>query len=261
VDFVVKAYIDVRQAQNSRWNNADEGLSTAFRKGLVVIQIAIDGTAGAGKSTIAKILADRLGYIYIDTGAMYRAITYAAIQQGLSLEDGESLSRLANITKLELVRCRSGSQQVIMNNQDVSEEIRSPLISQQVSLVASHHGVREALVHKQQEMANSLDVVMDGRDIGTVVLPNADVKLYLTASLEERARRRYQELQEKGYAGTAEEIMIDMEKRDHLDQNRAVSPLCASPDAVFMDTTDCSLEKVLTQIVTLINEQRKGSER
>lgn len=226
---------------------------------MVHIQIAIDGPAGAGKSTIAKILADKLGYIYIDTGAMYRAITYAAIQQGLSLEDEDGLTRLATNTKLELVRSKSGSQQVIMNNQDISEDIRSPLISQLVSLVASHPGVREALVKKQQQMANSLDVVMDGRDIGTVVLPGAEVKLYLTASLAERARRRYQELQDKGYAGSFEEIRVDMDNRDHLDQNRAVSPLCAAPDAIFLDTTDSTLEKVIMQIVALIKDKRKGS--
>lgn len=228
-------------------------------KGLVHIQIAIDGPAGAGKSTIAKILADRLGYIYIDTGAMYRAITYAAIQQGLSLEDGESLTRLATSTQLALVRGEAGSQQVIMNNQDVSEEIRAPLISQKVSLVASHQGVREALVQKQQQMANSLDVVMDGRDIGMVVLPNAELKLYLTASLAERARRRYQELHDKGYAGTFEEIRFDMEKRDFLDQNRTVSPLCLAPDAICVDTTGSPLEIVISQIIALVQDKRKGS--
>jgi len=225
---------------------------------MVVIQIAIDGPAGAGKSTIAKLLADKLDFIYIDTGAMYRAIALAALEQGLALEDGESLALLAAQTKLELTRGPSGGQQVFLNGRNVSEEIRSPLISQKVSLVASHQGVREALVEKQQEMAAQKDVVMDGRDIGTVVLPGAEVKIFLTASLDERARRRYEELKEKGYVGTLSEIKTDVEKRDELDRNRIVSPLRVAPDAVYLDTTDYSLEQVSQQIYALIIDKKRG---
>lgn len=226
-------------------------------KGLVHIQIAIDGPAGAGKSTIARILADRLGFIYIDTGAMYRAVTYAAIRQGLSLAEEEKLARLAADTKIELVRNPAGVQQVIMNGQDVSKEIRCPLVSQKVSSVACQKKVREALVRKQKEMAGSRDVVMDGRDIGTVVLQEAEVKIFLTASLEERARRRHRELREKGYRGTYEEIRSDMEKRDHIDQNRAVSPLYPAPDAVCLDTTAVTPDQVVDRIIAIM-ENRKG---
>jgi len=225
---------------------------------LVHIQIAIDGPAGAGKSTIARILAEKLGFIYIDTGAMYRAITYAALQNHIPLDDSAGLKELAARTRIDLVRSGAGAQLVLLDGRDVSEEIRSPLVSQKVSLVASHPGVREALVRKQQQMAECQDVVMDGRDIGTVVLPNADVKIYLTASLAERARRRYEEMRAKGYAGTYDQVKADVEARDDLDQNRAVSPLRAAPDAVCLDTTDSTPEEIVQRILQLIREKKRG---
>lgn len=224
---------------------------------MVHIKIAIDGPAGAGKSTVAKILAEKLGYIYIDTGAMYRAVTYGALQAGISLSDEEKLAELAQESKIELVRQNTGPQQVLLNGRVITEEIRSPLINQKVSLVASLPHVREVLVQKQREMADNHDVVMDGRDIGTVVLPSAEVKIFLTATLAERARRRYQEMQVKGYSDTLEEVMADVENRDQLDSSRETSPLYAAADAYTIDTTDKPLEDIVESIIELIKCRAK----
>ena len=169
------------------------------------IQIAIDGPAGAGKSTVAKKLADMLGFVYIDTGAMYRAITYKALCQGISLDDAEALTNTAEDTDIQFVRTEEGRQLIFCDGREVTEEIRSPVVSENVSRLAQFSSVREVLVRKQQELANNQDVVMDGRDIGTVVLPRAECKIYLTASLEERTARRYRELQIKGYSENYEQ--------------------------------------------------------
>lgn len=218
-----------------------------------LIQIAIDGPAGAGKSTIAKILADRLGYIYIDTGAMYRAITLAAVKKGISCEDAQALELLAAKTRIELVRDQSLGQRVFCDGDDVTEEVRDPIINQRVSQVAHHEGVRRELVKKQQELAHSRHVVMDGRDIGTVVLPEADLKIFLTASPQERARRRYLELLEKGYSGSLEEIRANLEERDFQDTNRAVGPLRPAPGAVLIDTTYTTQERVVQKILQMVS--------
>lgn len=221
-----------------------------------IIQIAIDGPAGAGKSTIAKILADKLGYIYIDTGAMYRAITLAAIKKGISCEDAQALEGLAAAASIELVRTSDDNQRVLCDGVDVTEEVRDPLISQKVSQVAQHEGVRRELVKKQQQLAFSRHVVMDGRDIGTVVLPQAQVKIYLTASPLERAKRRYLELLEKGYAGSMEEIRADIEQRDLKDKSRVVGPLRPAAGAVFIDTTQTTQEQVVEKILSIVTRVR-----
>ena len=221
------------------------------------IQIAIDGPAGAGKSTIAKILAERLGYIYIDTGAMYRAITYLALQRGLCCEDGKALTELAAQAELGLVRREDGDQLVLCNGVDITEEIRSAPVNQKVSMVSTHQGVRAELVRKQQELARCKNVVMDGRDIGTVVLPGAEYKFYLTAELEERTRRRYRETLQKGLKESYGSIRLDLESRDHLDQRRSVGPLRPAVDAIVIDTTHFTIDEVVDKILNIIKEGRK----
>ncbi|MFY9174506.1 MAG: (d)CMP kinase [Peptococcia bacterium] len=227
---------------------------------MISIQIAIDGPAGAGKSTIAKILADRLGYLYIDTGAMYRAVTLAAFRQGVPLFDEESLANLAQESRIELSRSEDGNQQVFLNGDLVSEEIRQPLINQNVSLVAKLPKVRTALVHKQREMAENHNVVMDGRDVGTVVLPSADLKIFLTATLDERAKRRYKELLTKGFSESLEDVKAEMQERDKTDSTRNTSPLSVADDAITVDTTDKTLEEVVEIIVELLGSKVKESE-
>lgn len=228
-------------------------------KGLSPIQIAIDGPAGAGKSTVARLLADKLGYLYIDTGAMYRSVTYLAVQKGISCSDTEKLTELAAAANIKFARNFAGEQLVICDGRDITEEIRTPEISSKVSLTAKHEGVRRELVRKQQNMAKCHDVVMDGRDIGTVVLPSAELKVFLTASLEERAKRRFLELKEQGFSGGIESIAAEVAKRDEMDIKRAISPLRPAEDAVIVDTTSSSLEQVVNKIMQLIeNTQGEG---
>ena len=225
-------------------------------KGMRLIQIAIDGPAGAGKSTIAKILAEKLGFLYIDTGAMYRAITYVALKNRVSCKDEQELSRIAGEIEIDFIINDTGKQLVICNGLNVSEHIRNPQINKKVSLVSLHPAVRRILVKKQQALAEKRDVVMDGRDIGTVVLPKAECKIFLTASLEERARRRYLELIEKGYTQEYETIRAEMERRDKLDGEREVGPLRMAHDAAVIDTTRLSLQDVVN-VILKIYEQKK----
>jgi cytidylate kinase len=201
-------------------------------------------------------LADRLGYIYIDTGAMYRAVTYVALQQQIAIDEEEKLARIAAEITFKFIPSGTGRQLVFCNAIDITEEIRDPLVSQKVSTVSSHREVRRTLVKKQQELAENNNVVMDGRDIGTVVLPKAEYKIFLTASLEERAQRRYKELLEKGYTATYDNIRDEMAKRDELDSSRAVDPLRPAPDAVIIDTTGISLEEVIQRIIKIYSEKR-----
>lgn len=215
-----------------------------------MISIAIDGPAGAGKSTIAKLLATKLGATYIDTGAMYRALTYQAIKNNIPLENEEKLAELLLHSKIDL-QPEQNQQLVFINGIDVSEEIRSPNISQQVSKVARHAKVREQMVELQRAFALKGSVVMDGRDIGTTVLPSADVKIFLTASIEERARRRHQELLHKGYHPNLDEIIHDIKERDRLDSERAVSPLVKADDAILIDATSLTIDELVDQIYNL----------
>lgn len=209
--------------------------------------IAIDGPAGAGKSTLAKLLAKRLGIYHLDTGAMYRAIALKALQTNTPLDDAVALVRLAAETNLFWEGDR-----LLMDGRDVSEMIRDPKVSGTVSLVARVPGVRTRLVEIQRRIAGEGGIVMDGRDIGTVVLPNADYKFFLTASLEERARRRHAELATKNLSQSMEEVKATMEWRDQVDSQREVAPLTAAKDAILLDTTGLSIEEVLEKMLAVI---------
>jgi len=222
------------------------------------IQITIDGPAGAGKSTIAKMIADKLGCLYIDTGAMYRAITYTALQQKISLDDEETLVQLSASASIEMVPQLDGGQKVYCNKLDVTKAIRDPLISKNVSKVAICPRVRQELVKKQRKIAQDCDVVMDGRDAGTVVLPMARCKIFLTASLAERARRRYLELKERGHHEDLEVVKEDLARRDYIDENRAISPLKPAQDAVTVDTTCLNPAEVVQEILRIYQEKKEA---
>lgn len=217
------------------------------------LSIAIDGPAGAGKSTIARQLAHLLNYTYIDTGAMYRAVTLKAIRLGIDLQDENALTQVAKnieiILKPYLTEDGDYLNRVIMDGVDVTEEIRTPLISQKVSLTAKVSGVRQEMVNLQRAMAKLGGTVMDGRDIGTVVLPNAGLKVFLTASIEERASRRYKELVAKGYEIDLAALREEISLRDKIDSERDISPLQKAPDAIVLDTTNLSIEEVTEKII------------
>lgn len=208
------------------------------------IQIAIDGPAGSGKSTVAKEIAERLEILYLDTGAMYRAVTHMVLSQDQSVRDSEVLKRVVDQMKLELT-----PNHVYVNGHDVSEAIRTPNVSQNVSFVAMDAYVREKMVELQQKIAGDQSVVMDGRDIATHVLPNADFKFFLVASSEERAKRRQSELSKKGYDIPIETLIDEIDKRDRLDSEREVSPLRQADDAIRVDTTEMTIEEVISFIL------------
>ena len=212
--------------------------------------IAIDGPAGAGKSTIAKSLAEALNYLYIDTGAMYRAVAYQALQQEAPLDNAEQLGQIAAQAQLDM-RVENGENRIFLNGNDITKEIRLPHISAISSTVSAVPQVREQLVPKQRELAERGRAVLDGRDIGTVVLPQADCKIYLTASLDERAERRYKELLGRGLPADLAEVRQDIEQRDYQDTHRETSPLRQAEDAKYLDTTGLSIEQVLQQVLQL----------
>lgn len=216
------------------------------------LQIAIDGPAGAGKSTVAKLLAKQLNLFYVDTGAMYRAVAYKALKNKIQLEDEHSVSQIAKTTKVVLDHSEEGT--VWCDGENVTQAIRSPEISRAVSTVAAYVGVRERLVELQRNEAERGGVVMDGRDIGTHVLPEASLKIFLTATLQERANRRWMELVQAGKNVLFEEVAQDMQKRDRQDTEREVSPLEPAQDAVILDTTGLSVEEMVAKIVALTLE-------
>lgn len=217
---------------------------------MTALQIAIDGPAGAGKSTVAKRVAAELGYLYIDTGAMYRAVALAALRRGIAVDDAAGLSRLAESIKIEL---KSGPERdlVYLDGEDVSEAIREPQVGNAASPVSAVPGVRLALVAQQQRLGAQGRVVMDGRDIGTKVLPAADCKIFLTASLAERARRRTLELAQKGQQVEEAAVRADIAARDQRDSSRAHSPLAQAADAVLVDSSELSIDQVVAHILTL----------
>ncbi|MGX7243311.1 (d)CMP kinase [Enterococcus quebecensis] len=215
------------------------------------ISIAIDGPASSGKSTVAKILAKQLNYIYCDTGAMYRALTYLAIKKNIDFEDENGLVELCLNHKISFKQTEK-EQLVFIDNTEVTEDIRQPDVTNSVSIVAKHREVREKMVGLQQMIGHAGGVVMDGRDIGTAVLPNAEVKIFLVASVEERAERRFKENQEKGITTDFDTLKKEIEHRDYLDSTREVSPLKQAEDAVKIDTTGMNIEEVVTAIKHVI---------
>ncbi|WP_026573308.1 (d)CMP kinase [Bacillus sp. UNC438CL73TsuS30] len=218
------------------------------------ISIAIDGPAAAGKSTVAKIAAEKLSYIYIDTGAMYRALTYKAIQKKLNFEDEEALYDTLLTTEIVLAPSENG-QLVYLDQSDVTTAIRSAEVTNSVSIVAKQQKIREEMVKRQQALASNGGVVMDGRDIGTHVLPHAEVKVFLLASVDERAERRHAENLEKGFPSDLEKLKQEIARRDKIDSEREIAPLKKADDAVEIDTTSMTIPEVVEKIMELVLER------
>ncbi len=217
--------------------------------------IAIDGPAGAGKSTIAKRVAKELSFIYVDTGAMYRAVALYLIKNGISPEDEAGLLRACGQIHIS-IEYENGEQQVILNGENVTGQLRNEEVGNMASAAAAKPCVRETLLTLQKDLAVKADVLMDGRDIGTNILPDAQLKIYLTASVETRAGRRFRELQEKGEACTLEAIAKDIEERDRKDMSRETAPLKMAEDAVLVDSSEMDIEEVAARIISLYRERR-----
>ena len=214
--------------------------------------VAIDGPAGAGKSTIAKALAKELGYHYVDTGAIYRTVAYFLDLLGVSPKDVDGVTRYLDELTIQIEYDETGKQHMIMNGMDVTDEIRTQDISQKASLVSAHAVVREVLLDMQRDVAKQYNVIMDGRDIGTVVLPKADVKIFLTAAPEVRAKRRYDELIAKGQKAQLETILKEIIQRDYQDTHREIAPLKMARDSIKLDTSDLDIEGVLAEMKRII---------
>ena len=222
--------------------------------------IAVDGPAGAGKSTIARALAAKLGFVYVDTGAMYRAMGLYFDRQGLSMDDEEGISRACGDISIS-IRYENGTQRVILNGEDVSDLIRTEEVGHLASACSVYAAVRQKLLSLQRDLAASTDVIMDGRDIGTCVLPQAQTKIYLTASVEVRARRRYKELTEKGKECSLPEIEEEIRARDWRDMNREIAPLKQAEDAVYLDSSDMTVAQVLDAITAAAVSRGLPAER
>ena len=219
------------------------------------ISVAIDGPAGAGKSTIARRLAGELGFRYVDTGAIYRTVAYFMDLWGVSPKDVDGVNRYIDELTVGIEYDDEGVQHMLMNGMDVTGDIRTPEISQKASLISAHAVVRDVLLDMQRNMAEEYDVVMDGRDIGTVVLPKATVKIFLTASPEVRAKRRYQELLEKGQKASYEQVLRDVQQRDYQDTHRDIAPLKMCRDSVKVDTSEMDLEQSVAAIRKIVEEK------
>src|SRR6056297_3004341 len=216
--------------------------------------IAIDGPAGAGKSTIAKKLAQRLNYRYLDTGAMYRAVTWYVINNGIEISNKQKISEVIKNIKISFTTDNNGNTSIYINDKNITNEIRKNIIDKNVSDVAKISQVRNEMVKIQKNIAKKGEIFVDGRDIGSRVLPDADLKIYLTASVEERASRRYNELIDKGNDSDFEKVKKEIKKRDYIDENRENSPLTKTDDAILIDSTNMSIEEVLDKISSLIKE-------
>ncbi len=226
--------------------------------------VAIDGPAGSGKSTVARTIARERGFTYLDTGAMYRSIALSAIEHGVPLDDHQGLADLANRTSISFGRADDGSQTVILDGRDVTCEIRTPEVDRAVSAVSSVPAVRSLMVERQREAARSTDIVAEGRDIGTVVFPHAEVKVFLTASPQARAHRRAEQNRERGCAaadaGATDEssVLAALVARDEADSSRKVSPLRAADDAVYIDSSSLSIDEVVARVTSLIEEVHRA---
>lgn len=224
------------------------------------MNIAIDGPAGAGKSTVAKMVGEKLGYLYIDTGAMYRALTYVALKKSVNIEDGQSLRALLDTINISLKATENGLE-VSVDDHNISEEVRSESVTKAVSTVAKHPEVRVEMLNQQRALAKLGGTVMDGRDIGTEVLPDAEVKVFLTATVEERAKRRYDEMIAKGQSANLQQLMREIAERDEKDMNRSIAPLMKADDAIEIDSTQLTISEVAEQIFHLVRkkENKNGS--
>lgn len=217
--------------------------------------VAIDGPAGAGKSTVARAAAKSLGFVYVDTGAIYRTVGYHMNFLGIGPKDTDGVTRLIGDANIQIEYDAAGTQRMILNGNDVTEELRTPEMSKIASAISGQKVVRDYLLEMQRDIARRRSVVMDGRDIGTVVLPNADVKIFLTASPEVRARRRYLELSAKGEKTTYEQVLEDQRRRDEQDAGRKIAPLKQADDAILLDTSDFDPEGSVEAVVRLVREK------
>ena len=219
--------------------------------------IAIDGPAGAGKSTIARRTAQELSFIYVDTGALYRALAVFLVDEGVSPENTEKVKEAVKSVKVSIAY-ENGEQQVLVNGKNVTDRLRAESVGNMASTISAIPAVRAALLDLQRDLAKAHDVLMDGRDIGTNVLPDAELKIYLTASVETRAERRYRDLQEKGVEKALSEIRKEIEERDHRDMTRAIAPLKQAEDAVYLDTSHMKIDEVVEAIGKLYRERKKA---
>lgn len=221
--------------------------------GKSLLRIAIDGPAASGKSTTARMVAEKLGFLYIDTGAMYRALTVAVLRAKIDPADEKAIAKLAHETGIELIQS-SGGVKTILNGEDVSADIRLPEVTRVISIVSAHAGLRRIMVEKQRQLALKENVVMEGRDIGTKVLPDAEIKVFMVASIEQRAERRFTELSAKGVKVDLAEIAREIKMRDDLDSTREASPLKPAHDAVHLDTSTLSIEQQVEKVLELVRE-------
>ena len=218
--------------------------------------VAVDGTAGSGKGSVTKVVAERLNLVTIDTGAMYRCVTLAMLEQNIGTEELDKIANILKDIKIEFVD-EGTEKKVFLNGKDVTLQIRSKEVTEFVSPVATIKIVREHMAELQREMAKSIDVIMEGRDIGKNVFPNADVKIYLDASAEERAERRFRQNKENGIDIPFEEILKNVKERDYIDSHREIAPLTKAPDAVYIDSTGMTVEEEVEAVIKVINEKRK----
>jgi len=215
--------------------------------------IAIDGPAGAGKSTIARLIAQKLGFLYIDTGAMYRALTHKALETKIDIKNNSAIIEMAHNANIDLTNNQDGSLKIFLDGEDVTREIRQPRIAGLVSDIAKIKEVRQVMLGLQRKLGRQGDSVLDGRDIGTVVFPDADKKFYLDAKFPERAKRRHQELEESGQKITLQDVESDLHNRDTIDSTREFAPLKKADDAIYIDTTDMTIEEVVENVLKQIH--------